>query len=438
MKRILENHLIMSGVYKGISGVSLFITIRLLMDYLGQENYGLWVLVFTLFQLVLLMDFGIQSSLKTKIPVLIAENNFEMIKSYIKTNYFLTIILAIIIFLFFTVFIFLIDLNAFLNIDFQTSKFVKSLFILNIFFFCLGLIANLQKSLYVAFLEGKYAEESIAVNQIGLTFFVWLCVFFLPNLDSKDKLIAITIINGVFTLAINLFYTYRFFIKENINLKSSINLKGNYLKDILKLGGKFLITQIGVMFIFSSDQYVISNAFGPSEVAIYEVVTKYFQFPVLVFMAVLNPLWSVFAMNYIDKNKKALSDSFKKFNKYYIAIIIVHIIAMLLCPFVLTFWIKETINVPAYFILLTALVATLRIFTVFYTYFLYGVGHLNLYILILLLSVIIKVPLSYFFINLGFGINGVVLSSLIILIFWTIIFPLKSYKIISKIKVNEI
>ena len=107
---------------------------------------------------------------------------------------------------------------------------------------------------------------------------------------------------------------------------------------------------------------------------------------------------------------------------------------MLLCPFVLKLWIKESINVPAYFILLTALVATLRIFTVFYTYFLYGVGHLNLYILVLVLSVIVKVPLSYFFINLGFGINGVVLSSLMILIIWTIIFPFKSYRIINKIK----
>ena len=291
----------------------------------------------------------------------------------------------------------------------------------------------MQKSLYVAFLKGKYAEESIAVNQIVLTFFVWICTLSLPNIDSKDKLIAITLINGFFTLAINLFYTYRFFKKENIDLKSSLNLKGTYLKDVLKLGGKFLITQIGVMFIFSSDQYVISNAFGPSEVAIYEVVTKYFQFPVLVFMAVLNPMWSVFAKNYVDRNKEALSDSFRKFNKYYIAIIIVHIVAMLLCPFVLKLWIKETINVPAYFILLTALVATLRIFTVFYTYFLYGVGRLNLYILVLILSVVVKVPLSYLFIKLGFGINSVVLSSIVILILWTIIFPLKSYRIINKI-----
>ena len=105
----------MSGVYKGISGISLFISIRLLLDYLGNGNYGLWVLVFTLFQLVLLMDFGIQSSLKTKIPVLIHEEKFEQIKSYIKSTYKISVYIAIFIFLSFFLLSFLIDFKSIFN-----------------------------------------------------------------------------------------------------------------------------------------------------------------------------------------------------------------------------------------------------------------------------------------------------------------------------------
>ncbi len=433
MEKILNNHLIMSGFYKAISGLAMFFSIRLLIDYLGAENYGLWVLIFTLFQLVLLMDFGLQSSLKTTIPLILKENKIEKLKVYIKTNYYLSIALAFLIFILFVGIILFFNLTKTFKINFQNETFVKSIFILNIFFFCLGLIANLHKSLYVAFLKGKYAEQSIAFNQVGITFLVFLCTLLFPNIEIKDKLIAITLINGIFTFSVNIFYTFQFFKREKLDLKIKSNLNISYLKNILKLGGKFLITQVGVMFIFSSDQYIISNAFGPADVAIYEIVNKYFQFPVLVFMAALNPLWSVFANNYIEKNSSQLLETFKKFNKFFIAIIIAHLVAMLLCPFVLKIWIKETINVPAYFILLTALVATLRIFTVFYTYFLYGVGQLNLFILVLILSVVIKVPLSYLFIKLGFGINGVVWSSIVILILWAIIFPLKSYRIISKI-----
>jgi O-antigen/teichoic acid export membrane protein len=421
----------MSGFYKGISGISLFVTIRLLMDYLGQDNYGLWVLVFTLFQLVLLMDFGLQSSLKTKIPIILKENHIENLKIYIKTNYVLTGILAATIFMFFLILIFSVNLTNTFNIGYQNETFVKSIFILNVFFFCIGLIVNLQKSLYVAFLKGKYAEESIAYNQIGLTFLVFLSTILFPKVDVKTKLLLITFINGFFTISINLFYSFKFFKRENLNLNVKSNLTINYLKDIFKLGIKFLITQVGVLFIFSSDQYIVSNAFGPSDVAMYEIVNKYFQFPMLIFMAAFSPLWSLFANQFIAKKFHEINSTFNKFNKLFLLMILANVFFVLICPFVIEIWIKGNLEVGFDFVYLTAFVATLRIFTVFYSYFLYGVNHLNFYIFILLMSVVVKIPLSYFFINQGCGINSVLYSSIIILLVWSIIFPLHSYKLIK-------
>lgn len=434
MQKILNNHIIMSGIYKGISGMSLFITIRLLIEYLGQDNYGLWVLVFTLFQFVLLMDFGLQSSLKTKIPLILKDNDIEKLKVYIKTNYILSVLLSIIVFLVFISTVFSINLTKTFNITFQEESFVKLIFILNIFFFCLGLIVNLQKSLYIAFLKGKFAEQSIAYNQIGLTCLIFLCTVFFQNIDVKSKLLLITFINGIFTLCINLYYTFNFFKKEKLNLKIKSNFSFNYLKDILYLGLKFLITQIGVMFIFSSDQYIVSNVFGPSEVTMYEVVNKYFQFPMLIFMATFSPLWSLFANQFISKKFDLIKNSFRRFNKIFLLMILANIIFALICPWVIKIWIKNDLKIAFDFIYLTALIISLRIFTVFYSYFLYGVNHLILYIFVLLLSVIIKIPLSYFFINLGCGINSVLYSSIIILIFWTIIFPFQSYKLINNNK----
>ena len=438
MEKIINNHIIMSGIYKAISGLSLFITIRILMDYLGQENYGLWVLVFTLFQLVLLMDFGLQSSLKTKIPLIIKENNLQKLKIYIKTNYYLTVLLAFLIFIFFVGIILFFNLSKTFKINFQNETFVKVIFILNIFFFCLGLIANLNKSLYVAFLKGKYAEESIAFNQVGITILVFLCGVFFNDIDVKNKLLLITFINGFFTLSVNLFYTFRFFKKEKIDLKVKSNLSLEYLKDILNLGAKFLITQVGVMFIFSSDQYIISNAFGPSDVSTYEIVNKYFQFPLLVFMATFNPLWSVFASHFATKKFESIRKAFKKFNKVFLLIIMGNLVFALLCPSIISLWIKNDIKINTNFVFLTAILASLRIFTVFYSYFLYGVNHLNFYIFVLIISVLIKIPLSYFFIYYGYGINSVLYSSIIILSTWTIIFPIQSYNIIKSQKTNEI
>lgn len=421
----------MSGVYKGISGMSLFITIRLLMEYLGQDNYGLWVLIFTLFQLVLLMDFGLQSSLKTKIPIILKDNCVEKLKVYIKTNYILTLILAVIIFTLFLILILSVNLTHTFKIDFQDEPFVKSIFLINIFFFCVGLVANLQKSLYVAFLKGKFAEESIAFNQVGLTILVFFSTLVFSHLDVKEKLLLITFINGLFTLSINLYYTYKFFKNENLDLKVKSNLSIEYLKEIFHLGIKFLITQVGVMFIFSSDQYIVSNVFGPSDVAMYEIINKYFQFPMLIFMATFSPLWSLFANQFIIKDFQGIKNSFDKFNKLFVLMILANLCFAMVCTWVVNIWIKSDLFIALDFIYLTAIVASLRIFTVFYSYFLYGVNHLNFYIIVLIMSVLIKIPLSYFFINLGLGLNSVLYSSIIILFIWSIVFPIQSYKLIK-------
>lgn len=70
LQKLKNNHLLMSGFYKGISGLSLFLSIPLLIGYFGDTNYGLWVMAFALFQWVFTMDFGLSGVLKTKIPIL--------------------------------------------------------------------------------------------------------------------------------------------------------------------------------------------------------------------------------------------------------------------------------------------------------------------------------------------------------------------------------
>lgn len=437
MNKILNNHIIMSGFYKGISGLSLFVSIRLLIDYLGEGNYGVWVLIFTLFQLVLLMDFGIQSTLKTKIPVFVHENKIEKLSSYISSTYKISLLIAAIIFLVFFIISKTTNLKDSFNITGLDYSEINFLFLLNVVFFCATFVANIHKSLYVAFLKGKFAEQSIAINQIVFLLLLIVLVS-LPNksLSNFDKILNITLLNGFVSFTTNIFYTYKFFYKEKIQLHF-LNFKNQTdLKDIFLLGFKFMVIQIGFLFVFSTDSYIISNVFGPKEVVAYEVVGKLFQFPYLILFAALSPLWSIFAVHYLEKNKKKLLSDFKKFNQFFIGVCILMLILYFSTPFIVSIWIKENIEIPKYLILFTTLVTILKIYTSFYTFFLNGIGKLNFYITILIISLIIKIPLSYYFVDLGFGINSVLLSSLVIVSFWAILIPYKCYLITKSVK-NE-
>ena len=432
--RLTSNHLVMSGFYKGLSGLSLFVSIPFLIRYLGHADYGVWVLVFTLFQWVLVMDFGIQSSLKTKIPLLLQEKGVDFVKSYIKTTYKLSAYIAFGIFVLFAVFMFFYDLRSGLNITFHDKYFVYVLFLINVFFFCINSVAGIHKSLYVAFLKGKYTEESLAVNQFGFLILICLTIFLFPDIYVENKLLLISFINGFFCLIVNLAYTVRFFKMENLNLRTSVKTPRTYINEILNLGYKFMVIQLGMMLFFTIDNYIISNNFGPKEVVPYDTVNKIFQLPVMVIFAALAPLWSMFAKDYALGNFTELLKNFRKFNRYFIAIFFLIIVLILICPFIISIWIQGSLEIPDNLILYVGIITLMRIFAAFYSYFLNGIGKLNKYIFLIIISVLLKIPLTYYLIYHQFGINSVVISTLILMLSWIIFIPLESYIIVKKLR----
>jgi len=437
LQKITQNHLIMSGMYKGISGLSLFVSIPILIRYLGDTDYGLWVLVFALFQWVLLMDFGLASVLKTKVPILIHENKQDLLKSYLKSTYKITAYIALFLFLLFLCLIFFIDLKAVLKIPVHSSLFVKKLFVINMFFFSLNFLFNVHKSLFVAFLKGKYAEQSIALNQILFLSSLGVLMLVAPKVASEDKLLYITLLNGIVCFLVNAAYTLFFFYREKLNLKTTEKTSKEFLREIIILGTKYMVIQVGLLVVFSSDNYILSSVFGPKDIVPYEVVNKYFQFPIMILFATLSPLWSMFAKNYIQNKKSVLLASFKRFNLLFMLMLLFIIFISAICPFVISIWIKDPVNVPDGLILYTATVTVFRVFVTFYTFFLNGIGKLNKYIILLLVSVVLKIPLSYYFIKLGFGINSVVISTLLILLIWIVYIPFECYNIVYKIKSDE-
>ena len=429
---LIHNHLFMSAFYKGVSGLSLFVSIPILIHYLGDTNYGVWVLAFTLFQWVLLMDFGLASVLKTKIPELQHSGNINLINAYIKSTYKSCFVIAGCIFLFFVLFFFTFNVQSILNISFESS-FVTQLFLLNIFFFCVNFILNTHKSLFVGVHKGKFAEQSIAVNQIVFLLCLVIPIRFFSTISDESKLYLITIINGLVCLIVNLIYTIYFFKSEKLNPFTKEKTPRDYLKGIYSLGLKYMVIQIGSLFLFSSDNYILSYFMSPKEVVPYEIVSKYFQFPLMILTAGMAPLWSMFAKGYLEKNQTWLLMIFKRFNYFYILILV----GMLLCVFIaspiMKLWISKEFTVSIFLLFSVSIMISLRIFTTFYGYFFNGIGNLRSYLVLLCASVLLKLPLSYLFIKLNFGISSVVLASGSCLLVWSIVQPIEAYKIVLSI-----
>lgn len=436
LRPLLNNHLFMSAFYKAISGLSLFVAIPLLIHYLGSTNYGVWVLVFTLFQWILMMDFGLSSVLKTKIPELQHSGNSTLIGAYIKAAYVGCCYIAIAIFILFSAAVFFFDIQSVLNVPFE-STFVTKLFLLNVFFFCVNFILNTHKALYVGVHRGKFAEQSIAVNQIVFLLFLLVPIFVFPSLKEESKLYLISCINGINCFIVNFIYTFYFFRTEKISLSKTLKIPKHNLNEMYRLGFKYMVIQVFTFFLFASDNYILAYFFGPKEVVPYDITTKYFHFPLMILMAGMAPLWSSFSKNYLEKNTEWFKMSFKKFNYFYALILIGMLLCAVIAPVIMKIWISEDFSVPPFLIITVAVLTSLRIYITFYSYFFNGIGNLRSTLVLLMMSVVLKIPLAYLFIKLDFGISSVVLSSAVCLAIWIIVQPVEASKIVANLKKNE-
>jgi O-antigen/teichoic acid export membrane protein len=426
----------MSAIYKGFSGLALFVSIPLLIRYLGNSNYGFWVLIVNLFQLVLLMDFGVASSLKTKIPELQHKNNVLSINSYIRSTYKTTLIIALILFVTGSMAVMLLDLKSIFKLQLP-DVFVRKIFIANIFFFCINFVMNTHKALFVSVHRGKYSEQSIAVNQAVFLILLIAVVYFFDTPDIFTKLYIITLINGGVCLAVNTAYTIFFFKTEPYSMFNIKSVDTGFKRDLLGLGMKYMAIQVGSLFLFSSDVYILAYFFGPKEVVAYEIVNRYFQFPLMILMAAMAPIWSLFTKYYLEQDTKWLRKIFKIFNVLYIFILAGLALCVLLAQPIMEIWIGKSFNPPTALISTICILTSLRIFTTFYSYFFNGTGNLKSYLFLLFISVILKLPLSYIFVKNDFGSISVVLASIVCLTAWSILQPAEAYKVIRTLEKPE-
>ncbi len=434
--RLRHNHLLMSAVYKGFSGLSLFVSITLLIKYLGDTGYGFWILISTLFQWVLLMDLGLASVLKTKIPELQVKGSSAMLNAYIRATYEASIKIAFGLFLLFGIFAIFGDIKGLFNIPYD-SGFIIRIFLLNLFFFCTAFVMNTHKALFVSVHKGKFAEQSLAVNQFGFLLTLGISIVFVKNIDIYDKLYLVSYLNGFVCILVNLLYTVYFFRTEAFQLFSKDKLPTGYFSEVYRLGAKYMLMQTGTLMLFSSDNYILSYFYNPKEIVPYEIISKYFHFPLLIITAGMAPLWSMFTKHYFEGDSQWLRKSFVKFNYFYIIVLAAVVGCTLIAPWVIKLWIGKDFRIDRMLLIVIAVMTSLRIFSNFYSYFFFGIGNLRNYLILLTISVILKIPITYIFIQAGYGISSVVISSSLFLIFWVIVQPIEAHKLVSNMRLAK-
>jgi O-antigen/teichoic acid export membrane protein len=413
--KLYKNNTIKNMVYRFIVMGLSFYAVRLTLNYLGVEKYGIWVTILSVISWLSISDLGLGNGLRNKLSIALSQGNIESAREYIITTFYKLIKVSIIVLV---ITILLIEITS--NIYNFDEELRLSLYIIA-FGFSVNLVMGLSR--YISF-----AQQSSAL--VGLTevftSFLSIIGILIISTSSEESMVLLSIIYILALFIANCILTLIVFKKSNIDVKMIKNLKQISFKEIGGLGIKFFIIQLCGIILFSTDNLIIANVINIESVTIYNILSKIFDAINSIFSVLLISVWSNITHAYSQNDIKWIKNTISKLKKYLIIMIIVVFWISIFFSDIVSLWLKQSLNFPTQLIIVFAVYTILAGWNGIYVNIINGIGNIDLQLYIALLSALINIPLSIFLaVNLDMGITGVKLATLICIGLTSIILPLQ-------------
>ena len=295
--------------------------------------------------------------------------------------------------------------------------------------FSLQLIFKLVTSIYIGDQNHSINGKVSFIVAASSLFLVWLLTQI-----SESSLLLFGAIFSLLPVLIFFIFNIVAFSGPYKQFKPSISYwKKEYFKDIFGLGFTFFIIQISVLVMFSTDNFIITQLFGPKEVVPYNIAFKYMSISQMLFTIILTPYWSsiteAFAKGELEWIKKAM----KNLIKFAVLVIFLVIVLVVVAPYTYKLWIGSAVIIPFGLTLSMAVFFSIVMMYSPFNFFINGVGKIRLHMYTFLFGAILNIPLSIFLVKYTFlGVEGVIVATIICVLPNLFLFPLQYFKIINK------
>ena len=138
-----KKNILLSFVIRGVSIFISFYLVRITIGYVGPEEYGIWTTLSAFIAWFGFFDIGLGNGLRNKFTEALAENNYDLARTYVSTTYAgMALILGGLAVLFLIAFPF-IDWMLVFKSSPEIAKSLKYLIIIVFIFFMLRLVLGL-------------------------------------------------------------------------------------------------------------------------------------------------------------------------------------------------------------------------------------------------------------------------------------------------------
>lgn len=398
----LKNQIIISIMYKVIGMVISFMFVPILLDFLGKEDYGIWVTISSILTWFMLFDFGIGLGLRNKITKSLALNKIKEAKIYISSAYFIVFMIFISLMFVLLLISNIFDWNSILNIVKYTNIELLKIIQIAIVGFCTLFIFRIVKNLYYAIHQPSTNELIQSISQLVI---LLALLIISKSVDEYKNLINISIIYTALPIGILIIFSFFFFTKRKDLLPDIYLINFKKGLDITKLGIQFLLLQLSAVILNTIMPFMITKYLGPTNTTEYNIAIKYFGLVQVGLFLVLNPYWSAVTHKYIQNDFEWIWLSLKKTMLWALFGIIIIIGAILVAPIFFKLWVGDnviSINITYWSALFVAsFVITQPIIT-----FINGTGQIKQQMYFSVVIIIFLVPIDlilFHYTKLGIG-----------------------------------
>lgn len=428
-RTLLAKKNIMASIgLKGISIIIGFLLVPITLNYLNPTKYGIWLTLSSVLGWFSFFDIGLGNGLRNKLAEAFAIKDFKLAKTYISTTYFiLTLIIGVVFALFFIANPFL-NWAHLLNTTPDMASELGWIALIVFTFFSLRFVLKLIGVIFTA-------DQMPAYNNIfaPLASLISLGSIYIITKISYGSLLYISIAYSAAPVIVLTVASFYFFNGKYKAIKPSyVSVDFKYLKQLAGLGIKFFVLQISVIVIFSTDNMIITQVLGPSEVTPYNIAFQYFGIPIMAFSILLSPFWTAFTDAITKNDTKWIKKSINKLIRIWIIVIIGLIVMVLISNQFYAIWVGDKVQIPIMLSIFMGLYALIMTGSSIFVNFINGAGKIKLQMYYGIIALITNIPLSIFFARtLSMGSAGVMLGTCISLAPGFILGPMQYFKIIN-------
>ncbi|MBN1952340.1 MAG: oligosaccharide flippase family protein [Bacteroidales bacterium] len=430
-----KKNILLSISVKGSSMALTFIMLPILIHYLGKTQYGIWVTIGSLIEWGSFFDLGMGQGLRNRLAEAWAKEKKKIARIYISTTYTLLFLIIAAFMVIFTIAEQFINWQSVFN---TTPEIGQDLSLVMIIVTSMFAVRFVLRIMYVI-LQADQMPGVVDTLKFTSKLISFITILILTTLLKDGSLLEVALafsISPVLTVAIASLFFFTSKYKEYRPSLKFIDFR--YSGDILNLGFRFFIIQLAVIVMFSTDSIIITQLFGPAEVTPYQVARKYFDIILVSFSLLMGPFWSAFTEAWTKKDIQWIRNIIRKLNKIWLYFVLASALMITFSGLAYRVWVGSEVKVPFDLTLIMGVYVIVRIYGSIYNNFINGVGKIKLQFIFSIGSALLNIPLSVFFAKtLGMGISGVILATLVCILYGPVIAPLQ-YKLLINHKARGI